>query len=45
MTNWVKIPTFLNENKFDLGASIFKITMQNNHAVVLEPPLVCNPIT
>jgi hypothetical protein len=36
MTNRVKIPTFFNENKFDLRAFIFKITMQNNHADVLD---------
>jgi hypothetical protein len=45
MTNQVKIPTFLNENMYDLATFIFKIIMQNNHADVLEPPLVYNPIT
>jgi hypothetical protein len=28
-----------------MGTSLFKITMQNNHAVALEPPLVCNHVT
>jgi hypothetical protein len=44
MINWLKISTFFNENKFDFGASIFKIIMQSNHATIWEPPLVCNPI-
>jgi hypothetical protein len=45
MTGRVKIPTLLNELKFDLKASFFKITMQSNHATILEPPLVYNHVT
>jgi hypothetical protein len=41
----VKIPTFLNESKLDFKTSFFKITMQRNHATILEPPLVCNHVT
>jgi hypothetical protein len=42
----VKITTLLDESKLDLATSLFKITMQSNHATTaLEPPLVCNPIT
>jgi len=45
MISRVKIPTFFSESKLDLGASLFKITMQSNHVVALEPPLVCNHVT
>ncbi len=41
MTDQVKILTFLNESNFDLEASLFKITMYNNHTVILEPPSIC----
>jgi hypothetical protein len=45
MIDRVKIPTLLNESKLDFKASLFKITMQSNHATALEPPLVCNHVT
>lgn len=40
----VKIPTLLDESKLDLPTSLFKIAMQSNHVVALEPPLLCNRI-
>jgi hypothetical protein len=41
----VKIPTILDENNLDILIFLIKITMQSNHVVALEPPLVCNHVT
>jgi hypothetical protein len=36
----VNILALLDESKLDLGASLFEITMQTNHVVVLELQLM-----
>jgi hypothetical protein len=41
MIVWVNILALLDESKLDLGASLFEITMQTNHVVVLELQLMC----
>jgi hypothetical protein len=41
MRAW-KPSTLLNEQKFDMGASLFKLIMHANSKQALEPPLTCN---
>jgi hypothetical protein len=45
VAGWVKIPTLLDESKFDFGACLFYTIMHNNHYITSELPLTCNPIT
>jgi hypothetical protein len=39
-SDWVKIPTFVDESIPNLVTSFFKITMQSNNAIALELPIL-----
>ncbi len=41
----LKVPTLLNEQKLDMGASFFKVIMQSNCKHVLESHVSCNLVT
>jgi hypothetical protein len=40
----LKVPTLLNEQKFDMEVGFFKVTMQANCKQALELPLNYNPM-